>query len=304
MRYKGFDLNLLAALDVLIEERSVSRAAERLNMSQPAMSAALARLRDFFEDPILGAHGKRMIPTAHALILKPMLADLLAGVDAMVSVSAAFDPPVSQRHFRIGASDYIATILCNALVAQIKVLAPRVTVELVQPHAGQIALLEQGALDVLLTPEDHASPDHPADLLFEERYVVAGWSENPVFDRALTQEDFFAAGHVAVEIGRTHRTSFSEVNLRGFGARRRIEIVVASFLLAPELVINTDRLTVMHERLAIAYARRLPLRHAPMPFAFPTMREVVQYNRARAADTGLQWIIAQIREAAAHTENR
>lgn len=302
MRYKGFDLNLLVALEALIEERSVSRAAERLNMSQPAMSAALARLRTSFDDPILGVHGKRMIPTAHALILGPMLRELLGGVEAMLSVSAAFDPAKSQRHFRIGASDYMATIMFNTLVSRVQQIAPRVTIELIQPFDGQVALLSQGAIDILLTPEDHVAPDQPAEMLLEERYVVAGWSENPVFDNPLTEEQFFAAGHVVVEIGRTHRTSFAEVNLRSFGTRRRIEVLVASFLLAPELVVNTDRLTVMQERLAIAYARRMPLRFVPMPFAFPVMREMVQYNRTRAADTGLHWMIEQIRYAADHTE--
>jgi DNA-binding transcriptional LysR family regulator len=301
MRYKGLDLNLLVALDALVDERSVSRAAERLNMSQPAMSAALARLRDYFDDPILGAHGKRMIPTAHALILKPMLRDLLNSVDAMVSVSAAFDPAKSERHFRIGASDYIATVICNALVAQVRRLAPKVTIELVAPFDGQVALLEQGEVDVLLTPDDHVSHDHPCDLLFEERYVVAGWRDNPMLDQPITEEQFFASGHVAVEIGRTNRTSFAEVALRTFGARRRIEVLVGSFLLAPELVVNTDRLTVMQERLAAVYARRLPLRLAPMPFPFPVMREMVQYNRTRAADTGLHWMIDQIRNAIATT---
>lgn len=284
MRYNGLDLNLLTALNALIEERSVSRAAERLNMSQPAMSAALARLRTAFDDPILGAHGKRMIPTAHALVLQPMLRELLDSVDAMVSVSASFDPARSQRHFRIGASDYIMTVIGNALIAAIRAVAPRVTIELVPPFDGQMALLDHGTIDVLLTPEEHCSPDHPATLLFEEPHVVAGWRDNPVFDRGLTQEDFFAAGHVAVEIGRTNRTSVAEVSLRPFGARRRIEVLATSFLLAPELVINTDRLTVMHERLAALYARRMPLAFAPMPFAFPVMREMVQHI-ARAGRT-------------------
>lgn len=300
MRHKGLDLNLLVAFNALIEERSVSRAAERLNMSQPAMSAALARLRTAFADPILSAHGKRMIPTAHALALQPIMRELLGGIDAMMSVSTSFDPERSSRHFRIGASDYLATVMCNPLIARMRAAAPQVTVELVQPFDGQNAMLEQGTLDVMLTPEEYCLPDHPAELLFEERYVVAGWSGNPVFAAELTSDIFFAAGHVAVEIGRLNRTSFAEINLRTFGARRRIEVLVSSFLLAPELVVNTDRLTVMHERLAQVYAQRMPLAFAPLPFAFPIMREMAQFHRTRAADSGLQWLVRQIRAAADH----
>ncbi|HSI16835.1 MAG TPA: LysR family transcriptional regulator, partial [Sphingomonas sp.] len=106
MRFQGLDLNLLVALDVLIEERSVSRAAERLHLSQPAMSAALRRLRDYFNDPILAAHGKKMIPTPHALRLRGALRTLLTDVERMVSLSTQFDPATSQRRFRIGTSDY------------------------------------------------------------------------------------------------------------------------------------------------------------------------------------------------------
>ena len=299
MRYKGLDLNLLVALDVLIDERNVSRAAERLNMSQPAMSAALSRLRTFFDDPILSSHGKRMIPTAHALSLRPMLADLLGRADALISVSTAFDPARSRRHFRVGASDYLATVLFNPLIASIQQAAPHVTIEVVAPFDGQATTLDQGQLDVLITPEEHISPNHPARPIFVEEYVVAGWSANPIFDRPLTEEAFFSSGHVVVEIGRS-RTAFAETALRGFGDRRRVEIVVASFLLAPEMLVNTDRLTVMQKRLAVVFAKRLPIRFTPMPFPFPVMREMIQFNRARTADPGLTWLIDQIMLARDH----
>ena len=299
MRFKGLDLNLLVAFDILLEERSVSRAAERLHISQPAMSAALGRLRTYFNDPILGAHGKRMIPTAHALSLRPMVRELLNGVDTMMSASLAFDPATATRRFRIGTSDYLATVLFGRLVPLLEKEAPHITLELVQPSDTMLAQLDQGDLDMLITPEDYIHPDHPAHLLFEEPYVVAGWRENPIFDRPLSEADFFAAGHVVVEIGRLNRTSFAETQLRVFSARRRIEIMVSSFLLAPEMVINTHRLTVMHERLARTFADRMPITFVPMPFAFPAMREMIQYHRTRESDAGLRWLINRIESAIA-----
>jgi len=152
---QGLDLNLLVALDVLIEERSVSRAAERLHMSQPAMSAALGRLRDYFDDPILAAHGKRMIPSAHALLLRPMLRERLTSLDGLISVSTAFDPARSQRHFRIGLSDHLATVMFNPLLAGLQREAPGVTLEVIAPFDGQVALLDRGEIDVLVTPEEY-----------------------------------------------------------------------------------------------------------------------------------------------------
>ncbi|MEG3178869.1 LysR family transcriptional regulator [Sphingomonas sp. RB3P16] len=300
MRFKGLDLNLLLALDILIEERSVSRAAERLHLSQPAMSAALRRLREYFHDPILAAHGKKMMPTPHALLLSGMVRKLLAGVESMVSVSTVFDPATSQRRFRIGTSDYVSIVLFASVVSHLQRVAPGVTLELVPPSDTMLAALDHGDLDFLITPTEHVAPDHPCELLFEERHVVAGWSENPLLNAPLTEEAFQAAGHVAVEIGRLRPTSFAEKFLRERGKERRIEVLVSSFSIAPEMLINTSRLAVMHERLARTFAVRLPLRYVDMPFPFPMMREMIQYHRARADDSGLRWMIGEITTIANH----
>ncbi|MEO9132184.1 MAG: LysR family transcriptional regulator [Sphingomonas sp.] len=303
MRFKGLDLNLLTALDVLIEERSVSRAAERLHLSQPAMSAALRRLREYFNDPILAAHGKKMIPTPHALRLRPMVRDLLTGVEEMVAVSTRFDPATSHRRFRIGASDYLSTVLFTTLVPQLQRVAPHITLELVQPSDTMLPALEQGELDLIITPEEHVASDHPCELLFEERHVVAGWCDNPVFAAPMTEAVFLAAGHVAVEIGRLRPTSFAETLLRAQGRTRLIEVLVNSFSVAPEMLINTNRLAVMHERLARTYVARIPLTYVDMPFDFPIMREMMQYHRTRADDAGLRWLIGQIKYASDHPQN-
>jgi DNA-binding transcriptional LysR family regulator len=301
MRFQGLDLNLLVALDVLIEERSVSRAAERLHLSQPAMSAALRRLRDYFHDPILSAHGKKMIPTPHALRLRGALRDLLTDVERMVSLSTQFDPATSQRRFRIGASDYLSIVLFTHLVPQLEQVAPGVSLELVPPSDAMAAMLDQGELDLMITPAEHVSPDHPCELLFEERHVVAGWAGNPLVHGPLSEEEFLAAGHVAVEIGRLRPTSFAEKFLREQGKERRIEVLVSSFAVAPEMLVNTRRLAVMHERLARAYAQRIAIRFVEMPFAFPMMREMLQYNRTRSEDAGLRWLIALIKQVTDHS---
>src|SRR3954466_10757519 len=105
MRFKGLDLNLLAACDALMTTRSVSRSAERLNLSQPAMSAALARLRQFFGDELLVLQGKRMHPTAFADELMPQVRESLQALEAILAQSPNFDPATSQRSFRIVTSD-------------------------------------------------------------------------------------------------------------------------------------------------------------------------------------------------------
>ena len=119
MRFKGLDLNLLVAFDVLMATRSVSRAAERLHLSQPAMSAALARLRDYFGDELLVLQGKRMHPTAFADDLMPQVRDCLQRVESMLATSPNFDPATSQRSFTIVTSDYVLASIIVPLVAEL-----------------------------------------------------------------------------------------------------------------------------------------------------------------------------------------
>ena len=299
MRFKGLDLNLLAALDVLIEERSVSRAAERLHLSQPSVSAALARLRDYFNDPLLEIQGKRMVPTARALQLVPMVKELLADVETMIMQSRQFEPATSNRWFRICVSDYLATVLVSRVVTMLQREAPGIRFDLQQPSDATPRLLDLGELDLGLLPQQHCLHDHPMELLFEERHVIAGWSGNPLMSKPVTEEEFYAAGHVAVSIGQVNRASFAENNLLARGRERRIEIRASSFVMVPELLTGTDRLAVMHERLAQTLATRHPLAWCPLPFEFPLMREMIQYHRSRALDPGLQWLIGRLRAAAA-----
>lgn len=296
MRFKRFDLNLLLALDVLLKEQSVSQAARHLNLSQPAMSAALGRLREYFNDPILVAYGKKMLPTAHAQGLAPMVTKLLTDIDALISASTVFDPATSQRTFRVCASDYVTTVLLAPLLADLAKEAPGVRIQISTPDDEALGKLEQGETDLLLVPESFTSKDHPSKLLFEERHVVVGCKNNPIFRRPLTREAFFAAPHIAVTL--SHQQTFAEDQLRVLGPRR-IEMVAPSFLAVPWMLPNTHRLAVMHERLARIMVGKLPLRLAPLPFPFPVMREMAQYHATRETDGGVQWLLKRMLEHAA-----
>lgn len=298
MRFKGLDLNLLVTLDVLLDENSVSRAAERLHLSQPSVSAALARLREYFNDPLLEPQGKRMVPTPQALQLRPVLTELLGNVDRMIVQARQFHPLTSDRWFRICLSDYLSAVLFPRLNALLQRQAPRVRLDLQPPSALAQALLEQGEVDVLLTPQEHCLRDHPSELLFEESYVVAGSADNPMLRNPITEEDFYAAGHVAVGIGTGERASFAEDSLLARGRERNVEILAFSFTQVPGLLKGTARLTLMQQRLALALSARHELAWQPVPFDFPVMREMIQYHRSRASDPSLGWLIARIREAA------
>ena len=303
MRLDNFDLNLLVALHALLEECNVTRAAERLHLSQPAMSAALRRLRLAFNDDILVAHGKTMVPTSHAQSLAPIVAQALVSMQSLVSSSTVFDPQTSQRRFQIATSDYISTVLIAPLLASLERDAPSVRLEITAVNVDSAPMLERGMIDFMLTPEQFLSPDHPRQLLFEERHVVVGWKDNPVLSRPLTEEAYYSCGHVAVEIA--GRPSFAEERLRSGGDRRRIELVASSFTIVPWMLPGTRRLAIMHERLAQVMLPILPLAVAPLPFAMAPMREMIQFHNARTSDGGLQWMLQRIkRQAGADSDQK
>lgn len=294
MRFKGLDLNLLVALDALLAEANVSRAAERLHLSQPAASAALRRLREWFGDPLLIAHGKRLMLTPHALRLRPQLVELLATIDVFANQPAVFDPATTQRRFRIASSDFLASVLLRPLTASIARAAPGIELEILFPDDTSGDLLERGEIDLLISPQEFVSPRNPHRLLFEEQHVIAGWSGNPLMQEPLTVEKFAAAGHVSVRLGQITRLTFAEAQLRALGIIRHEEVIVPSFAMVPDLLVGTMRLAIMHERLARLAARGSDIAIAPLPFPFVPMREVAQFHRARADDAGLNWLLGEI----------
>lgn len=290
MRFNGLDLNLLLALQVLLEERNVTRAARRLNVSQPALSAALNRLRDYFQDDLLVAQGRTMHPTALAQGLAAPVRQVLAELDVLLTSAARFDPATSQRSFRVVASDYITASVLGPLSLRLSRIAPRVALEILLPSEEAAQLLTEGQADLVITPEDFVDPEQPAQLLCEERQLVVGWRDNPVFAAGPGPDDFLQLGHVAVQLGSNRVASFADRQLERRGIARRIEVTCGCFTLVPWLVCGTSRLAVMHERLARQMAQQFPLALAPLPFDFPVMREMVQYHRSREADEGLCWL--------------
>src|SRR5690606_14308556 len=141
------------------------------------------------------------------------------------SESSKFDPAVSDRRFRIGTSDYVLAVLFRGLLRDLEESAPNISIECLQPSDFVLSLMEQGALDLIISPIEHVSPDHPSELLMEETHVVVGWSRNPVIrNGTISEEDFYAAGHVVVELGHLRPTSFAENRLQKLGRARDVDM--------------------------------------------------------------------------------
>jgi LysR family transcriptional regulator, nod-box dependent transcriptional activator len=298
MRFKGLDLNLLVAFDALLELRNVSRAADRLGLTQPAMSAALSRLREYFADELLIMDGKRLQPTPFAENLIPQVRACLNAAERVVATSPAFSPATAIRTFRVVASDYVVAAVLADVARRLVTVAPGVRLEFVLPDEVAAERLERGEMDLMITPAEFLVESQPSELLYEESHVIAGCRENPIFSTGVTAAAIFAAGHVMVSMGPHRVTSFGDRQMEQIAPDRRIEAVVSSFTALPWLLIGTRRLALMHSRLAVVLAQHLPIAFAPLPFPFPMMREMLQYHRARSADEGLRWLIAEICEVA------
>lgn len=296
MRLDRFDLNLLVAFDVLVEERSVTAAARRLHLTQSAMSAALGRLRTALADPLLVRHGRGLVPTPAAMALAPRVREMLGQLRQLIEPEQPFDPAQSVRTFRVVGSDYIATVLLAPLIRQLESRAPGIRLEITLPSESAARRLSSGELDLLLTPEEFVQRDHPSQLLCEEHHVVVCCARNPLLRDGLTRQAFEQAGHVAVRID--GRNTYIENELARLGVSRRIEVHAPSFMQVPWLLPGTQRVALMHERLARLVAPLLGLVICPAPFTLPPMREMMQFHSARRTDAGLHWLMGELAQLA------
>ncbi|OHC94278.1 MAG: hypothetical protein A3H25_13545 [Sphingomonadales bacterium RIFCSPLOWO2_12_FULL_63_15] len=301
MRFKGLDLNLLVAFDALMVDRSVSRAAQRVNLSQPAMSNALSRLRAYFGDDLLIAHNKRMYPTPFAETLIPQVQAALATMESVVATSRHFDPATSSRTFRVMTSDYIATAVLFPMITRLASAAPGVRVELLLPSQRRIELLDNGNIDLLITLEAYLTPELPSDFLLEDRYWLVGRADHPALVEGITLETMQAYEHVMVAIGEERLPSFGDAYLDRIGIQRRVAMTAPNFAMLPWLLQETDWLTLMQGRLAHLMQRNFAIRIVPPPVPIPPLVEMAQYHVTRSNDPGLRWLIDTIRAQAADT---
>lgn len=298
MNFNRLDLNLLVTLDVLLEERSITRAAQRLNRSPSATSEALGRLRIFFEDELLVQAGRRMVPTPLAGSLAEPVRQCIIHIKATVEARPIFDPADSRREFRLMLSDYVSTVLMTDVLRRLQRQAPGVRIDML-PHLEEPwAALDRGEFDFLIVPKNFLQEGHPWEVLFQDEYVCAVWSDNPLVGEHLDLERFLAMGHVRVSFGKLRTPAVEEWFLNRFGRERRIEVVATTFNSVPQLLVGTTRIATMHRRLADFYVPRLPIRLLPPPLELPPLVEVIQWHKYHQRDPALQWLLGVLKETA------
>jgi len=297
MRFKRLDLNLLVALDHMIELRSVSAAAEKMFMSQSAMSNALTRLRDYFDDPLLVQVGRRMEVTPRAESMRLAIRDILVRIEATIDAHPEFRPEESTRTFNILLSDYSLRVLMPAVFRLIGQASSTIRLNLRAQTELPEVLLERGEIDLLVSPEKLTSRDHPAALLYEDEYVIAAWKGGKYADVEMDLPTYEAASH-AVMVPPNSAKSLETSLLAQAGIDRHIDVETFSFSSLPHLITGTDRIATVHGRLAKLLAPQAELVVYPIPVDLPPLRQMVQWHAYRDNDPGIMWLRGIMMQAA------
>jgi DNA-binding transcriptional LysR family regulator len=294
----SIDLNLLIALSALLEERNLTRAGEKINMSQPTMSGALARLRRHFDDELLVRGGRqyRLTPLAEQLL--PDVRDALRQVERTLDARPEFDPATSTRTFSLAMSDYAVTVLVEPLLSRVHELAPGVGLEL-SPIPPDMEETDRGLLqhDLLIAPLGYKFPGE-CEEVFRDRFVCITDPANPrLTGGTLTLEDLGELPHAAPTFG-SPVLNPAERALDHLHVPRHVQVTTVGWLPLPFVVAGTDLVAIVPERLARRVAATAGVVMCEPPFGKIELIEAAWWHPARAGDTALRWLRSIATEAA------
>jgi LysR family transcriptional regulator, nod-box dependent transcriptional activator len=300
MELSGVDLNLLVAFDALMQERSVTRAASRVGLSQPGMSNALARLRKLTGDPLLVREGLALVPTPRALALRQPVRDALTLIQGALGPRPAFDPVRDPATFTVSCSDYSLLMLIGPLVRHLAVAAPTVTIRVLSRSPDVVRLIRDGDIDLAIEPAEIMPEVALASArLWADRWLCCVWEGNSLVGDCLTLEEYLRMGHLVYSMGRGQPVSMVDEHLARSMVPRRIEFTVQSFLLAPFLLEGTDLVTVVPEKAAPFLRRTAAVRLLEPPVPLPSITQMLWWHPRHDADPANAWIRARIAEVAA-----
>jgi DNA-binding transcriptional LysR family regulator len=286
---RSIDLNLLVALDALLGERSVTRAAARLSLSQSAMSATLARLRRLFGDPLLLRTAGGMLPTSKAQELAAPVKQVLADIGRLVQQPGAFDAAAARVTFTIAASDYVEYAILPRLVDYLETNAPLARLAVRAMDFGAIGRqLETGEVDLGILGAGFAPASARSRPLFRERFVGVVRRDHPRIRERLSLEEFCTLEHLLVAPSGGGFTAQTDDALAAIGRSRQVRLSVPHFLLVPEILVRSDMIAVLPERLARGYRDRFRIFELPLEMSPFALVEV--WHERTHRDPALVWL--------------
>ena len=289
-----FDLNLLSALDALLSECNVTRAAERLYVTQPTMSGMLQRLRFQFDDQLLVRNGRAMELTPLGEGLVDPVREALNGIQALVRIEPSFDPAISDRTFSIMTSDYCVTVFMPHVVARLAEIAPGVRLEFVGLEAP-VDRIASGDVDLCISVHDrslllgeHADIYLESQPLFSDNFVCIVAKDHPL-DALSTLEENLCYPHVGVKVGGTIET-IDTAAMRRHEPLYKPACLVEDFSLVPGIVANSRMVGVVQKRLADIASKAYDIRAFAPPFARPPINETMHWHPRRTGDPAHTWL--------------
>ncbi len=294
MNLSSVDLNLLVAFDALVAERSVTRAAKRLGLSQPAASNALRRLRDLLDDPVLVRAGSSMVPTERALELAPAVRDALSTVRRALS-PPEFEPQTRSAVFHIATADMIEIAMMPPLLSQLRTDAPLVDLRVYSlPRGLPAEELEVGRFDLAVGAFSDLPPGFSSEPLTRERFVCIVREGHPLGRRRLTLKRFASLGHILVAPG-GRPGGLADRVLADHGLTRRVVVTTPHFLVAPMLVLESDMICTIAEGVARSLHEHLPIRILEPPLDLPSFGINMVWHRRTDEDPAQRWLRDRVR---------
>lgn len=285
---RHLDLNLLKTLDALLDERSVTRAAERLSLTQPAVSGMLTRLRESFDDPLFVRAQRGIVPTLRALELASPIKQLLVDIEGMLP-PLAFNPASAYMSIKLASTDYALRSVVVPFLSELRQRAPNIRVS-VQPIDGQTLQthLDQGDVDLALVTSGSAGLGIHTTLLFDETYVCMMRADHPdAAEPEMTLDRFCALDHVLVSSSGGAFKGVTDDALARIGRSRRVTVSVTSFLVVPEILRDSDLMAVVPRRLARS-TDGLVLIEPPIEISGFT--KTLTWHERTHLDAGQRWV--------------
>lgn len=308
MNLRQFDLNLLTVLDALLTERNVTRAGQRVFLSQSAMSGALAKLRVLFNDPLLVRKGRVFSLTPRAEELARELRTLLPRLQQLATPDPVFDPATAEHTFTVQMSDYSTTVLMPEIVRRLRATAPRVSIEVLPQTAARRAAITEQLYDLIIGPAEYASTDHPMERLLFDRWVCVVSADAERYAHGITLDSYLDAAHVAVRYGDGSLPVIEEWHLRKNGFSRSTMLRLPYLVLPGGVIEGTDLIAVTQERLARIWAKVAKIRILPPPYPIPDQILHMQWHSRERNNTALTWLRGLFHDAAralgAHADTR
>lgn len=298
MRYNNIDLNLLRVFDALMREQNVTRAAERIDRTQSAVSHSLGKLRELFEDELFTRAGTTMQPTARARELDEAITKALFAIHRAIDQHLAFDPLTMRREFRVGVSDYTAMVFARGLVEGFGHQAPQSTLKVVHARAQEVpTLLRSSFLDcAILGNVNFDDDDLLQRVVGRDKVLCAIWKGNPI-TTPLTLDAYVRARHLQISSDGVSPGVMDGL-LAKRGLSRSVHATIPHYLVAPWVIKGTDLLTVLGDGVLLGLDERSEMTIVAPPIDVPDVEVTTTIHVRMASDPGTQWLLELVGAAA------